>query len=218
MQTRPKLFGASYSVYVRITRLTLLEKGIDYELIPIDVFGADGSTSDHLKRHPFGRIPAFEHSGVMLYETSAITRFIDETFEGPALQPKYALERARCNQIISIADNYAYLNLVWGVYVELVSKPQQNQEPDLKRIQAALGIAKTCLCTLEELLGDNLWLACGSLTLADLYMAPMVAYFLQTSEGRELLQFYPSLSAWWSRMSERPSMLNSEFEPTSASG
>ena len=40
------------------------------------------------EHHPFGRIPAFEHDGFRLYETGAIARYVDEAFEGPALQPK----------------------------------------------------------------------------------------------------------------------------------
>ncbi|MGO4837058.1 glutathione S-transferase N-terminal domain-containing protein, partial [Rhizobiaceae sp. 2RAB30] len=33
-----RVFGADYSVYVRILRLTLEEKGIGYELVPVDIF------------------------------------------------------------------------------------------------------------------------------------------------------------------------------------
>lgn len=124
MQAEPILYGATYGVYVRIVRLTLLEKEVLYGLVPVDVFTLGGPPKDHLERHPFGRIPAFEHAGLTIYETSAITRYIDEAFDGPALQPVDAAYRARCNQLVSIADNYAYPNLVWGIYVELVSKPK----------------------------------------------------------------------------------------------
>lgn len=40
--TKPLLYGADYSVYVRIARMALEEKGIDYELVPLDIFAADG--------------------------------------------------------------------------------------------------------------------------------------------------------------------------------
>jgi len=39
MTDNPRVFGADYSVYVRIVRLCLIEKGIEYELTPID-YGA----------------------------------------------------------------------------------------------------------------------------------------------------------------------------------
>ena len=44
---------------------------------------------------PFGKIPAFEHQGFHLYEAGPISRYVDETFAGPALQPSDARHRAR---------------------------------------------------------------------------------------------------------------------------
>jgi len=40
--TKPTVFGAPYSVYVRSVRLTLEEKAIDYDLVPVDIFAAGG--------------------------------------------------------------------------------------------------------------------------------------------------------------------------------
>jgi glutathione S-transferase len=33
-----------------------------------------------MTRHPFGKIPAFEHAGFRLYEAGAITRYVDGAF------------------------------------------------------------------------------------------------------------------------------------------
>jgi hypothetical protein len=33
----PIVFGAPYSVYVRAVRLALKEKGVQYELVPVDI-------------------------------------------------------------------------------------------------------------------------------------------------------------------------------------
>src|SRR5262244_2064840 len=77
---KPIVFGAPYSVYVRTVRLALEEKGIAYELVPVDIFVPDGPPPEHMMRHPFGKIPAFEHAGFRLYEAGAITRYIDEAF------------------------------------------------------------------------------------------------------------------------------------------
>ena len=178
MTENPRVFDADYSVYVRIVRLCLIEKGVEYELLPIDVFDKEGPPQSHLARHPFGRIRAFEHAGFWLYETSAIARYIDETFGEPKLQPSGAKARARCNQLVSIADNYAYPQLVWGVYVERVSKPGRGAASDEAKIGAAIAKARVCLTAMSELMGDNRWLAGAELTLADLYAAPMFDYFL----------------------------------------
>jgi glutathione S-transferase len=207
MIEQPRLFGADYSVYVRIVRLCLIEKGVGYELLPIDIFAAAGPPLDYLTRHPFGRIPAFEHAGFSLYETAAIVRYIDEAFEGPALQPSSARKRARCNQLISIADNYAYRHLVWGIYVERVSKPGRGAPMDEAKITAAIPKARVCLKAMSDLMADNPWLAGEELTLADLYAAPMFDYFQLAPEGADLIRRHENLKTWWSRIAERPSML-----------
>jgi glutathione S-transferase len=203
---KPLVFGADYSVYVRTVRLTLEEKGIAYDLVPVDVFAENGPPPEYLKRQPFGRIPAFEHDGFRLYETGAITRYIDESFEGPALQAADLRHRARVNQIISITDGYVYPTLVWAIYVERVSKPSRGGVADEMRIAAALPKAVTCLTAIADLMGDAPWLGGSALTLADLHAAPMFEYFLMAQEGREMIKNHPNLASWWSRMAARPSM------------
>ncbi len=63
---KPIVFGAPYSVYVRAVRLALEERGVAYELVPVDIFAPGGPPADHMNRHPFGKIPAFEHEGFRL--------------------------------------------------------------------------------------------------------------------------------------------------------
>ena len=152
---KPIVFGADYSVYVRIVRLVLQEKGVAYDLVPVDAFAPAGPGVDHLARHPFGRIPAFEHDGFKLYETGAIARYIDESFDGPGLQPADTKARARMNQVIGIADSYAYRAMVWDVMVERINKPARGEMPDEVRIAAALSRSKTCLQALVDIMGNG---------------------------------------------------------------
>ncbi len=201
------LFGAAYSVYVRAARLALEEKGVAYELVPVDVFAEGCLPAEHLRRHPFGRIPAFEHGGFRLYETGAITRYVDEAFVGPALQPAPARERARMNQALGVLDAYAYRTLVWDIYVERVSGPKRGRATDEERVRSALPRAAVCLSALDETMGGGPFLAGPRLTLADLHAAPMFAYLAAAPEGRALLADRPRLSAWLEKMEARPSML-----------
>jgi glutathione S-transferase len=197
------VYGADYSVYVRIVRLVLEEKQVDYRLIPVDIFAEEGRSAEYRARHPFGRIPAFEHDGFDLYETSAIVRYVDEEFPGQKLQPENSQARARMNQIIGIADFYAYRPMVWDVSVERLEKA----EPDEAKIAAGLELSQQCCESIEALISDGPWLVGGKLTLADASLAPMMDYFVKAPEGKALLAAYPKLSAWWSLMSSRPSML-----------
>ena len=89
------LYGLERSVYTRIARLALEEKGVPYALCEVEIFGPDGVPPEHLARHPFGRIPVLEHGDFWLYETTAITRYVDEAFPGPNLQPHEPMAQAR---------------------------------------------------------------------------------------------------------------------------
>lgn len=218
MHGTPKVFGAAYSVYVRIVRLALIEKQVPYELVPVDIFAKDGPPPDYRERQPFGRIPAFAHGDFSVYETGAIARYVDEAFEGPALQPAGAQARARCNQIVSIADNYAYPHLVWGLYVEQVSKPRQGALPDPDRIATSRAAGRTCLGALECLIAGDEWLTGRSITLADLYLAPMVAYFVKAPDADAMLRFHPRLAAWWRRIGGRASMRQTDPDAAEAPG
>jgi glutathione S-transferase len=208
MNVEPILYGAPYSVYVRAARLALEEKGVAYHLVPVDVFAREGVPADHLDRHPFGRIPAFEYRGFHLYETGAITRYVDEVFAGSSLQPGSAEDRARMNQVISIVDSYVYPTLVWDIYVERVSAPKQNRASDEARIEAALPRARICLRALEHIMGQGPFLTGAALTLADLHAAPMFAYFTETSEAQVLLEPHTLLRSWWGMMAGRASMVS----------
>jgi glutathione S-transferase len=206
MDAQPTLYGAPYSVYVRAVRLALEEKGVAYRLVPVDVFAKSGPPLEHLKRHPFGRIPAFEHDGFCLYEAGAITRYVDEAFPGPALQSGSARDRARVNQVLGVLDSYAYRTLVWDIYVERVSRPKQNLPSNEAKIAAALPRAVVCLSALEDIMGEGPFLTGGRLTLADLHAAPMFFYFMMAVEAPALMETHPRLQGWWSRMTARSSM------------
>jgi glutathione S-transferase len=200
------LFGAAYSVYVRSARLALEEKGVPYRLEEVDIFAPGGPPPSYREHQPFGRIPAFEHDGFRLYETGAITRYVDEAFAGPPLQPADPKRRARMNQAISILDNYAYRTLVWDIFVERVRAPKQGRDADEQKIAAALPKAETCLAALETILGGGAYLAGGAPTLADLHAAPMFAYFRRAAEGAALLDRHGALASWWRRMVQRRSV------------
>lgn len=203
------LFGAAYSVYVRAARLALAEKGVTYRLEEVDIFASTGPPANYLLRQPFGRIPAFEHDGFRLYESCAISRYVDEAFEGPALQPVEPRARARMNQALSILDSYAYRTLVWDIFVEQVDRPARGFATDEARVARAIPNAEVCLGALEAL-SDGPWLAGAELTLADLHAAPMFDLFRRAPEGADLMSRHPRLEAWWASVSGRPSMAATE--------
>jgi len=199
LEPAPVVYGAEYSVYTRIVRLTLIEKGVDYRFETVDVFAAGGVPPAHLLRQPFGRIPAFAHGDVGLYEACAIARYVDAAFAGPALQPRNAIGQARVAQIVSILDSYAFRPLVQEIYVERVAKPDRGVATDEARLAAALAPARRCLAALDALASASGWLVGDEISLADLHAVPMFAYFVLAPDGKAMLAEHPRMAAWWQR-------------------
>lgn len=200
------LHGAAYSVYVRIARLALEEKGVPYRLNEVDIFAEGGPEAAHRARHPFGKIPALEHNGFALYETAALCRYVDEAFDGPALQPREVRTRARMAQIVGLLDSYGYRNMVWSVFVELSGDTAQEGRTDRATVEAGLERSAVVLAELARL-GDGPFLSGDTLTLADLHAAPMLAYLMVPEEGRALVTQHPRMAAWAEAMSSRPSVI-----------
>ncbi|MGZ2440593.1 glutathione S-transferase-like protein [Sinorhizobium medicae] len=96
--------------------------------------------------------------------------------------------------------------MVWGIYVERVSKPAKGAIADEAAIGGALPKARTCLKAVSETMGTAPWLAGESISLADLYAAPIFDYFLTAPEGQEIFRDHENLVAWRSRISARRSM------------
>lgn len=199
------LHGYRYSVYVRIARLVLAEKGVAYERVEVNPFAAD-VPGEYLALHPFGRVPALVHDDFVLYETGAITRYVDRAFPGPALQPADPKRLARMDQIVGVVDSYAYWPLVRQVFVQDVMRPHMGTAGDPQELQKGLDASARALDALETLAAAEPWLTGPDLSLADLHLGAMIAYFAQSPRGAALLAERPRLSAWWQRLKERPSV------------
>lgn len=201
------LHGLERSVYTRIVRLALAEKQQPYTLQEVEIFGPGGVPPAHLARHPFGRIPVLSHGDFVLYETAAITRYVDEAFDGPALQPASAQARARMNQVIGLLDAYAYRPMVWGVFVQRVRRPAEGHAVDEPEVARSLIAADRVLKVLDQALAQHARLAGPSLSLADLHAWPMLRYFTLAPDGDALLRRYPRLHGWFDQMLARSSAL-----------
>ena len=200
---RPILYGADYSVYTRIAKLALAEKGVAYDLEAIDIFGEEMQPPAwYADLQPFGKIPALKHDDLILYETQAIARYVDAAFAGPALTPDTSAGIGRMAQIMGVADSYAYPRLVWGVLV-----PERKGTP---LTDDALDTATQCPAALDSLLAEPFFLG-DSLTLADLQLAPMLVYLALVPSGLALLDRHPRLQTWLRGMQTRPSLTATRY-------
>lgn len=199
------LHGYRYSVYTRIARMVLLEKGVSWKDKEVDPFDADMPES-YLDLHPFRRVPVLKHRSFQIYETAAICRYVDAAFDGPCLTPDNAKAMARMAQVVSIVDSYGYRPMVRDVFGQTVFAPLMGQVPDETRIVTGLAASHPVLEALDKIASEGVVLGGNSFSLADCHLAPMIDCFVAAPAGAEALARFPALSDWWARIYGRPSL------------
>ncbi|WP_313953783.1 glutathione S-transferase family protein [Accumulibacter sp.] len=204
--SQPIVYGDAISTYVRSVRLALEEKGVAHTLVAVDLVKSQQLEKEHLARHPWGKMPAFEHDGNSFYEASAIMRYVDEAFPGPALMPATPVERIRVNQVMSIVDSYGYPASITNIFIPRVLVPSLGGQTDEAQVEAAKPKAALFLSEITRLLGWDSYYGGATVSLADLHVLPVLAYLRATPEGQAMLAAAPSIGAWMARMNERSSV------------
>lgn len=200
-----RIYGLPFSTYTITALMTCAEKGADYELdgsglTPI----ANARKPPHIKRHPFAKFPAMQDGDFLLYETSAICRYIDEKFDGPPLLPANARDRALTEQWISAIKAYLDESLVRRFILKYAFPRTEDGKPDRAAIDAAIPGVRRALRILDAGYGEDGYLVAGQLTLADLFLAPIIAYLARTPEGPGLLARAPKVQRGMEAMAVRP--------------
>lgn len=72
---KPTLYGAPLSPFVRKARIVLAEKGIDYDLVPLDPFR---KSEELLRLSPLGRVPALVDDGKTLADSGVIAQYLEK--------------------------------------------------------------------------------------------------------------------------------------------
>jgi glutathione S-transferase len=101
------LHGFRYSVYVRVARIVLAEKGLAYENVEVDPFAPE-MRIEYLDLHPFRRVPTLVDGEFVLYETEAITRYIGEAFPGRGCSQRNHVTVPGWRKSSRPVDSYAY--------------------------------------------------------------------------------------------------------------
>ncbi|MBT9316597.1 glutathione S-transferase family protein [Leptothoe spongobia] len=203
--TQITLYGPAISTYVRTVRMILTETNTSYDLQPVDIFS--DRSQEYLAKHPFGKVPALEVDGEILYETRAIVEYLDAVVGNHAFTPDEPMGQARMRQIMSIVDNYLYSPSISVITIQRLIVPSQGGQPDEAAIQAAVPKIQTALGAIEAIATCNPYLLGNMITLADLYLMPVMLYLSKTPEIDKVTGETPKLKSWWESINQRPSFL-----------
>lgn len=94
-------------------RIALNLKGIDYEIIPVNLLASEQRGDAYRGINPFGGVPALESEGRVYAQSMAIMEWLDEAYPEPPLLPPGPGERATVRELAhAIATElHAPLNL-----------------------------------------------------------------------------------------------------------
>lgn len=96
-----KIYSSILCPFAHRSRLTLLEKGIPFESIEIDL---ENKPANFRQISPYGKVPVLTHGDNRVWESAIVNEYLDEVFPNPPLLPKDPMQRAQARIWINFAD------------------------------------------------------------------------------------------------------------------
>jgi glutathione S-transferase len=184
--------------YVQRAAIALAEKEVPFERVNIDL--AD-KPRWFLEISPLGKVPllCIRHSDGnqdILFESSVICEYLEETQDGHRLHPADALTRARHRGWMEFGSSI--LSDLW-VY---------ETTQDRMQLEAKRQVLATKFATIETELRSGPYFAGDSFSMVDTVFAPIFRYFdvFDAIGDSGIFAGLPSVQAWRTALSERPSV------------
>jgi len=197
-----KLYHFPASINSRKVRILLIEKGLEFERIDVDLTKKEQKNPEYLKIHPFGQVPALDDDGFIVYDSTIINEYLEDEYPHPPLLPNDSEGRARARLMEDFRDIHFSPHFVEIIHE--VRKPET--EKDQKVIQRANETITQCFDRIERELEGRDYLA-GTFSLADISFMPNIAlleHFEIPVDPK-----YKNMRAWIERLKARPSFAES---------
>lgn len=193
-----KLYTFPLSTNSRKVRIALLEKGLEFERINVDLTKREQKNPDYLRIHPFGQVPALDDEGFIIYDSTIINEYLEDEYPYPALMPKDSEGRARARLMEDFRDSHFNPQ-----FIKIMHETRKSEaERDANVIANATAEITRCFERIENELQGREYLA-GSFSLADIaFMAnlDLLDRFQVPVDPK-----YQNTTAWIARLKARPS-------------
>lgn len=194
------LYGLNICPFAQRAVITLLEKGVAFEQVLIDL---DNKPASFKAISPLGNVPVLgvrqaDGSEAAIFESLVIAEYLDETQPGPQLLPADPLLRAQ--------------HRAWLAYASSVVSGMVGIEraADEAAILASSEKLATRFARIEQELGEGPYFAGARFGMVDVVYAPIFRYFEVFESFRDLGIFngLPKVNAWRQALAQRPSVRN----------
>lgn len=178
-------------------RMVLEEKKIPYELKEENL---SNPSAELLSLHPQGLVPLLIHEvegkKQIIYESSIITEYLDESFPEIPLMPHAPQDRAQVR--------------LWTYWCNSLFKPDLDlykyELPNLtsEEVSQLTDRLHSHFSKWNQALQSQSYLVANQLTLADIHLFPFARQFLAAKPQFPGIENYPRLLEWLNQMINRP--------------
>lgn len=221
------LYQYEISPFCDKIRRVLNYKKLPYQLHEVSL--TETANGAYKKINPIGKVPALDHDGKIIVDSTHIVRYLEEKFPKPSLLPANKKLAALAHMLEDWADESLYfyemhLRLVvphnaqrWipelvknePVYIKLIapkfipamiSRTAKSQGVGKKSLEVISNELNDHVNAIAEWLSGGQWLVGDAISIADISVFSQLKCLDGTSEGASVLNAFPEVKAWMKRV------------------
>ena len=154
-----KLYSNSIDPFSHRCRIVLFEKGMDFEVINVDL---SNKPEDLSILSPYSDSPVLVERDLVLTDANIINEYIDERFPHPQLMPPDPVMRARARLFLKDFENQLFIHM----------KDLESEEKSKK--DAARKVVTETLIQITPILAKQAYLLHEEYSMLDVAMAPLL--------------------------------------------
>eukprot|EP01018_Ginkgo_biloba_P038246 Gb_38137 [translate_table: standard] len=199
-----KVYGPAFASNTRRVLVCLLEKDVDFQVVPVDMKAGAHLKPDFLALQPFGKIPVIQDGDLTLFESRAILRYITMKYEeqGTPLLGSSIEERALVEQWMEV-EGQNLSDAIYNLVHQLYFAPKVGFPQDLSRLDRDEEVVGKVFDVYEERLSKSKYLAGDFFSLADLTHLPFIHCLVNAIGKAHLVTDRKHVRAWWEDISSR---------------
>jgi glutathione S-transferase len=203
-----KLHHYRNNIWTVCVRLVLAEKGLDYEMVHVDLFAGEQLKPEFVALNPYHKVPLLQDGAAAVPESWIINEYLEDRYPSPPLLPRDPGERARV--IVDYANRFFFPH-VYDLLIELVVKPRipAMGEPSPEAVTKSKEALPAAFERLERELDGRDFFA-GDFSIVDCEITPFVAGL--PDAGMAIPPKCGNLRRWLQRVRERPTYRAAEVD------
>lgn len=232
-----KVYSFFNSICTQKVYITLAEKRLPYETQTVDLFRNQQYSPEYLRIHPKGVVPALDHDGRIVIESTLICEYLEDCFPDRRLMPADPHQRTRVRLWSKAVDENLFeatrelsFSAMFRDRMKKMTEEQRegrfrNVGDPIKRARLmstyadgvespyvfqSIGWFEIAFEKMEkDLAAGGPWLVGNDMTLADVNMMPFVARLAYLDLLDVWMAERPAMREWWRRVQALPSFESS---------